>query len=93
MGGVWTQPLKLVDGVWFCVDGQWLGPATRFTSGWGYSRLRYPDVGDLRISRIDFAPDRRRGAQQVEIADGTWRDGQWVDFNPESEPIPFQTSA
>src|SRR3954451_11956481 len=35
MGGVWTQPLKLVDGVWFGVDGQWLKPATRFTSGWG----------------------------------------------------------
>jgi len=28
MGGVWTQPLKLVDGVWFAVDGQWLQPAT-----------------------------------------------------------------
>ena len=62
MGGVWTQPLKLVDGVWFGVDGQWLAPATKFTSGWGYSRLRFPAVGDLRISRVDFAPDRRRGA-------------------------------
>src|SRR5688572_31759372 len=62
MGGVWTEPLKLVDGVWFGVDGQWLGPATRFTSGWGYSSLRFPAVGDLRISRTDFAPDRRRGA-------------------------------
>jgi hypothetical protein len=62
MGGVWTQPLKLVDGVWFGVDGQWLGPATRFTSGWGYTQMRFPSVGDLRISRTDFAPDRRRGA-------------------------------
>ena len=62
MGGVWTQPLKLVDGVWFGVDGQWLAPATRFTSGWGYTRMRFPDVGSLRISRTDFAPDRRRGA-------------------------------
>ena len=62
MGGVWSQPLKLVDGVWFGVDGQWLGPATRFTSGWGYSRMRFPRVGDLRISRTDFVPDRRRGA-------------------------------
>src|ERR1044071_3130323 len=35
MGGVWTQPLKLVDGVWFGVDGTWLGGAKRFTSGWG----------------------------------------------------------
>ena len=40
MGGVWSQPLKLVDGVWFGVDGQWLAPATRFTSAWGYARRR-----------------------------------------------------
>ena len=26
MGGVWTPPLKLVDGVWFGLDGQWVGP-------------------------------------------------------------------
>lgn len=31
----------------------------------------------------------RRGARLVEIANGTWHDGQWVDFNPESEPVPF----
>ena len=24
MGGVWTEPLKLVDGVWFRLDGEWL---------------------------------------------------------------------
>jgi hypothetical protein len=35
---------------------------------------------------------RHCGARQVEIADGTWSDGQWADFNPESEPVPF-TSA
>jgi hypothetical protein len=28
MGGVWTPPVKLVDGVWFGLDGQWVGPAT-----------------------------------------------------------------
>jgi hypothetical protein len=33
MGGVWTPPLKLLDGVWFGVDGQWIGPAERFFSG------------------------------------------------------------
>ena len=32
---------------------------------------------------------RRHGARQVEIAEGMWRDGQWVDFNPESEPVLF----
>ncbi len=39
MGGVWTQPLKLVDGVWFGLDDEWVGPATEFWSGWGYTLL------------------------------------------------------
>ena len=42
MGGVWSQPLKLVDGVWFGIDGKWLAPATKFTSGWGYTRMDFP---------------------------------------------------
>jgi hypothetical protein len=62
MGGVWTQPLKLVDGVWFSVDGSWLGPATKFTSGWGYTRMEFPDASGLQVSRTDFAPDGRRAA-------------------------------
>ena len=32
MGGVWAPPIKLVDGVWFGIDGKWLEPATKFTS-------------------------------------------------------------
>ncbi|HEY6693704.1 MAG TPA: hypothetical protein VI006_12710, partial [Solirubrobacteraceae bacterium] len=62
MGGVWSQPLKLVDGVWFGVDGQWLGPATKFTSGWGYTRMDFPDAAGLKVSRTDFAPNGRRAA-------------------------------
>src|SRR3954451_7992348 len=62
MGGVWTQPLKLVDGVWFSVDGQWLPPASKFTSGWGYTRMDFPDASGLKVSRTDFAPDGRRAA-------------------------------
>jgi hypothetical protein len=62
MGGVWSQPLKLVDGVWFGVDGEWIGGAKRFTSGWGYTRMRFARRGDLSLSRTDFAPDGRRGA-------------------------------
>jgi hypothetical protein len=61
MGGVWTPPLKLVDGVWFGLDGQWVGPATRFSSGWGYTRYDLPDTAGLGLSRTDFAPDGRRG--------------------------------
>src|SRR5690349_8931454 len=61
MGGVWTPPLKLVDGVWFGLDGHWIGPATRFSSGWGYTRYDLPDTAGLRLERTDFAPDGRRG--------------------------------
>ena len=34
MGGFWSMPIKLLDGVWFGVDGSWLS-ADRYTSGWG----------------------------------------------------------
>src|SRR3712207_5104106 len=38
MGGIWSTPLKLADGVWFGIDDEWVGQATRFSSGWGYTR-------------------------------------------------------
>jgi hypothetical protein len=62
MGGVWTPPLKLVDGVWFGLDGQWVGQATRFSSGWGYTHYDLPDTAGLHVERTDFVPDGRRAA-------------------------------
>jgi hypothetical protein len=62
MGGVWTPPVKLVDGVWFGLDDDWVGPATKFTSGWGYTRFDLPTTAGLEVSRTDFVPDGRRGA-------------------------------
>src|SRR4051794_7475806 len=62
MGGVWTPPLKLVDGVWFGLDDQWVGPATKFTSGWGYTHYALPETAGLQVERTDFVPDGRRGA-------------------------------
>jgi hypothetical protein len=62
MGGVWSEPLKLVDGVWFGVDGDWVGPATRFTSGWGYAKFDLPSADGLTLKRTDFVPDGRRAA-------------------------------
>jgi hypothetical protein len=62
MGGIWTPPLKLLDGVWFGLDGQWVGPATKFSSGWGYTRFDLPDTAGLSVERTDFVPDGRRGA-------------------------------
>src|SRR4051794_12070712 len=47
MGGVWAPPHKLADGVWFGVDDQWVGPATRFTSGPGYVRYALPAIDDV----------------------------------------------
>jgi hypothetical protein len=60
MGGVWTPPLKLLDGIWFGIDGQWIGQATKFSSGFGYTRFDLPDTAGLKLQRTDFAPDARR---------------------------------
>jgi hypothetical protein len=63
MGGIWTTPMKMLDGVWFGVDGQWVGSATKFTSGRGYVRYDLPDsASGLQLSRTDFVPDGRRAA-------------------------------
>src|SRR5262245_44675237 len=53
MGGVWTPPLKLVDGVWFGLNGQWIGPATKFTSAGGHTRFELPDTAGLKVERTD----------------------------------------
>jgi hypothetical protein len=62
MGGIISPPLKLLDSVYFGVNEQWVGPATRFTSGWGYTRYDLPPVAGIRLTRTDFVPDGRRGA-------------------------------
>ena len=61
MGGIWSPPIKLLDGLWFGVDGQWLGDdveARRFGSGWGYGRTDYAASDGVRVSRTDFVPGR-----------------------------------
>jgi hypothetical protein len=58
MGGFWTQPIKLLDGLWFGLDGAWLGKdvaAAKYTSGHGYSRIDYS--GAVSVRRTDFVPD------------------------------------
>ena len=62
MGGVWAPPVKLVDGVWFGIGDSWIGQATKFVSGWGYTRFQLPDTDGLALERTDFAPDAHRGA-------------------------------
>ena len=62
MGGVWAPPLKLVDGVWFGIGDAWVGQATKFTSGAGYTRFDLPDAQGLQLQRTDVAPDANRAA-------------------------------
>src|SRR5436190_13573646 len=60
MGGIWTPPLKLLDGVWFGIGDQWVGQATKFRSGRGYTRYDLPSLDGLDLQRTDVAPDGRR---------------------------------
>jgi hypothetical protein len=59
MGGFWTPPIKLLDGLWFAVDGQWLR-ASRFTSGHGYVRTDLTGPDGMRVRRVDVVPDGAR---------------------------------
>ncbi len=65
MGGIWTPPIKLLDGIWFGINGQWIGSATSFTSGFGYAQMQMalPAIHGLQITRTDFAPDGRRAVE------------------------------
>ena len=62
MGGYWLPELKLLDGVWFGIDGEWIGQGTRTTSGWGYVRTDLPDTAGVQASRTDVVPDGTDGA-------------------------------
>ena len=60
MGGIWSPPVKLLDGIWFGVGQSWIGPAQKFTSGWGYTQMDLPATGGVSATRTDFVPDGRR---------------------------------
>src|SRR5829696_3363890 len=60
MGGIWSPPIKLLDGIWFGIDDEWIGPATEFSSGYGHVKMDLPDHNGLSVSRTDFAPDGKR---------------------------------
>jgi len=62
MGGIWAPPLKLADGVWFGVDDQWVGEATKFTSAAGHVAYALAPLSGLELSRTDFVPDGQRAA-------------------------------
>ena len=60
MGGVWSPPIKLLDGLWFGIGDQWIGPATKFTSGYGHVKMDLPDHDGMTVTRTDFVPDGKR---------------------------------
>ena len=57
MGGVWAPPVKLLDGLWFGVQGNWLDSAASYTSGPGFVRLSFPVTGGVRPTITEFSPD------------------------------------
>ena len=59
MGGIWAPPLKLADGIWFGVDDDWVGPATKFTSGRGYVRYALPPLQRPADAAHRLRPRRR----------------------------------
>ena len=62
MGGYWLPNLKLLDGMWFNINGEWIGKATKTTSGWGYVRADLPTTDGVSASRTDFVPRGVSGA-------------------------------
>jgi hypothetical protein len=62
MGGFWLPNLKLLDGMWFNINGDWIGKATKTASGWGYVRADLPTTHGVSASRTDFVPRGVSGA-------------------------------
>jgi hypothetical protein len=44
----------------------------------------------VNLGKVDEAPVvellRQMGAEDIERAEGTWRDGDWIDFDPIAPP-------
>ena len=57
MGGVFAPPVKLLDGLWFGINGNWLDNAATYTSGPGFVRLTFPATDGLQPTLTEFVPD------------------------------------
>jgi glycogen debranching enzyme len=55
MGGIWAHPIKLLDGFWLQVNGRWLTDPEAFVSGPFWAIQDYVLIGNLRITRRQFA--------------------------------------
>jgi hypothetical protein len=90
MGGFWSPPVKLLDGLWFAVDGRWLGedvPATRYTRGWGYQRFDYAGAG-ITAERVEFVPDGQRAVVVGLTLRGDARREVTLSLDAHSELMP-----
>lgn len=63
--GVWTLPIKLLEGIWFRAHGTW-PTAERYTNGWGHTAMA---LGTHRGVRITGDRLLQRSVRQS----GTWR--------------------
>ena len=99
MGGFWTPPIKLLDGLWFNVNGHWLG-SHRYTSGWGYQRMTLGTVDGVKVTRTDFAPDgvraglvglRFSSAKAVKLSLDVDAHSELMKVYPWGETTPSQT--
>src|SRR5947209_11075761 len=70
MGGIWSPPIKLLDGIWFGINGKWIGPATSFTSGFGYVQMALPMTNNLTITRTDLVPNNLTITRTDFVPDG-----------------------
>src|SRR3984957_18002233 len=54
MGGVFTPPVKLLDGLWFGLSGSWLDAATSYTTGPGFVRMTFPVTDGVQPTLTEF---------------------------------------
>jgi hypothetical protein len=68
MGGFWTPPIKLLDGLWFKAGNTWL-TADNYVNGFGYQRMDLGTHDGVHITRTDVAPDGvRAGLVGLELS-------------------------
>jgi hypothetical protein len=68
-GEILASEPQVVDGMWFNINGDWIGEATKTTSGWGYVRADLPTTDGVSASRTDFVP---RGVSSALVGLSLW---------------------
>ena len=57
MGGVWSHPIKLLDGYQFAFNDAWFPSAQKLIVKPGYIEMDYGLIEGFEVRRIEFAPD------------------------------------